>query len=95
MLHRVIAIEPLPEYRLRIKFADGVAGIVDLSGELHGEMFEPLRDEAVFRQATIDEFGVVTWPNGADLAPDALYLEIAGGQAQPANPVIAEPGSNG
>jgi hypothetical protein len=29
-------------------------------------------DEAVFRQVTVDEFGVVCWPNGPDLALDAI-----------------------
>jgi hypothetical protein len=32
--------------------------------------------EAVFRQVTVDEFGVVCWPNGPDLALDAMHSEI-------------------
>jgi hypothetical protein len=40
-----------------------------------GTPFEPLRDEAFFRQAQAAE-GVVRWPNGADLAPDAMYDAI-------------------
>ena len=95
MLNRVVGVTPLPGYRLRVEFVDGVAGTVDLSGELGGEMFEPLRDEAMFRQAAVDEYGVVTWPNGADLAPDALYLEITQQSAQSRKTVIAEPESDG
>jgi hypothetical protein len=41
-------------------------------------VFEPLRDEAVFRQVTIDEYGAVCWPNGPDLAPDAMYSRLTG-----------------
>ena len=59
-------------------FDDGVAGTIDLSGELDGEVFRPLRDEAVFRQVRIDEFGAVCWPNGPDLAPDAIHSELTG-----------------
>jgi Protein of unknown function (DUF2442) len=41
-------------------------------------MFEPLRDQAMFARVTVDDFGAVCWPNGADLAPDALYRTIGG-----------------
>lgn len=75
---RVISVEPLSGYRLRVAFADGVQGEVDLSDRLFGPVFEPLRDLDLFRQADIDEFGAVCWPNGADLAPDALYETLAG-----------------
>ncbi len=38
-----------------------------------GPVSGPLRDPAVFAQATLDSVrGVVTWPNGADFAPEAL-----------------------
>jgi hypothetical protein len=30
----------------------------------------------VFRQVTVDEFGAVCWPNGPDLAPDAMHSEL-------------------
>jgi hypothetical protein len=39
-------------------------------------MFEPLRDVNLFDEVFVDEFGAVCWPNGADLAPDALYDRI-------------------
>jgi hypothetical protein len=76
MLHEIVRVRALQNYRLKIEFRDGVSGTIDLSGELDGEMFEPLRDEAFFRQVRVDEFGAIAWPNGADLAPDALYDEI-------------------
>ena len=73
---RLIKLEPRPEYQLFVEFADGVSGVIDLSRRLFGAMFEPLRDPEVFRAAQIDEFGAPCWPNGADLAPDALYLQL-------------------
>jgi hypothetical protein len=84
MMPRVVKVAPLPKYRLHVEFDDGVAGTIDLSGELDGEVFEPLRDEAVFRQVTVDEFGAVCWPDGPDLAPDAMYSELTG--APPSQP---------
>jgi hypothetical protein len=78
MMPRVVKVAPLPKYRLHVEFDDGVAGTIDLSGELDGEVFQPLRDEALFRQVTVDEFGAVCWPNGPDLAPDAMHSELSG-----------------
>ncbi|HUI34122.1 MAG TPA: DUF2442 domain-containing protein [Stellaceae bacterium] len=76
MLNRVVQVKPLDHYRLRVEFDDGVYGTIDLSDRLFGEMFEPLQDEAMFRQVSIDPHGVLCWPNGADLAPDAIHQRL-------------------
>jgi len=77
---RIVELEVLPSYRLRVKFEDGVAGVVDLSSELWGPVFEPLRDPARFAEVTLDDFGVICWPStGADLAPDAIYEDLTRG----------------
>jgi hypothetical protein len=62
---------------LRVTFVDGTSGEVRLgrflgSARVSGTVFEPLRDPEVFRQVRVD-LAAVTWPNGADLAPDAMY----------------------
>lgn len=86
MMPRVVKVAPLPKYRLHVEFDDGVSGTIDLSGELDGEVFQPLRDEAVFRQVTVDEFGAVCWPNGPDLAPDAMHSELTGDPTSQSRP---------
>jgi hypothetical protein len=72
-----------PNYRLHVEFSDGVAGTIDLSTRLFGPMFEPLKDPAIFGQVCVDEFGAVAWPNGADLAPDALHATLQAKSQQP------------
>lgn len=77
---RVADVRPEAGFRLMVSFVDGSSGVVDLaewlfSKRIDGTVFEPLRDEGFFRQAFV-EFGAVTWPNGADLAPDAMYDAI-------------------
>jgi hypothetical protein len=42
---------------------------------IDGTIFEPLRDPSVFSQGRV-VLGVIQWPNGADLAPDAMYDAI-------------------
>ncbi len=72
---RLVAVEPLEGYVLRVRFDDGSEQTLDLEHELWGPMFEPLRkDPALFRQVHVDaELGTVVWPNGADLDPDVLH----------------------
>ena len=74
---RITKLEARPDYKLFVEFADGASGTVDLSDRLFGPVFEPLRDPLVFRQVAVDEFGAVAWPNGADLAPDAIHRQLA------------------
>ena len=65
------------EFIIHLRFADGTEGEVDLGGELYGEVFEPLKDPAVFREFTIHpEFHTLCWPNGADFAPEFLYAKV-------------------
>jgi tRNA U34 5-methylaminomethyl-2-thiouridine-forming methyltransferase MnmC len=73
---RVTAVHPLAEFRLAVTFDDGVAGVVELKDRLFGPVFEPLKDPTVFQQVFVDDFGAVAWPNGADLAPDALHEQL-------------------
>lgn len=66
--------------RLRVTFVDGTLGDVDMKRFLshprvRGTVFEPLVDPTLFAQVEI-MLGSVQWPNGADLAPDAMYDAI-------------------
>ncbi len=73
MVH-VTSVEVLDGYRLRLTFDDGTTREVDLSGELWGPVFEPLRDPSFFRKVRVDpELGTIVWPNGADIAPETLH----------------------
>ncbi len=72
MLH-LTAVRHLGAHRLWVQFDDGAQGVVDLAEALWGPVFEPLQDPAYFALVTLDaELGTVVWPNGADLAPEAL-----------------------
>ena len=69
---RVQDVKALPGLRLQVRFADDTSG---QSPAVRGTPFEPLTDESLFRQVRVD-LGAVTWPTGADLAPDAMYDAI-------------------
>jgi hypothetical protein len=62
------------DYVIWLRFNDGAEGEIDLSNELEGEVFGPLKDIEVFRAFRVDpDLETIVWDNGADLAPEFLY----------------------
>jgi len=76
MMVKITHVEAKPDFVLSLTFDDGVKGEVSIADRLFGTMFEPLKKEDYFFQVKIDEYGVVYWPNEADLAPDVLHQKI-------------------
>lgn len=74
MLTKIIRLEKLGGFRLRLRFSDGTEGVRDFSALIReiGPMLEPLRDEAYFNRVFL-EYGALTWPNGFDLDSIALH----------------------
>jgi hypothetical protein len=65
------------DFKIWVEFSDGVSGIADLEDVLWGPVFEPLREKINFQQFKVsDLFQTITWYNGADIAPEALYAKV-------------------
>ncbi|MGH7316150.1 MAG: DUF2442 domain-containing protein [Candidatus Rokuibacteriota bacterium] len=64
------------DHRIHVTFNDDLQGTIDFAPWLEGQVFETLKDVAFFRRFFIDG-GTVAWPNGADIAPEALYQQLA------------------
>lgn len=71
-MHKVLRSFYLKDYLILLQFEDESLKIVDLSDELWGPVFEPLKDKKLFSQVHVDGSSIA-WPNGADLCPDVLY----------------------
>lgn len=73
----VIAAVPLANFHARVTFSDGVERDINLLPYIDaGGVFEPIRgDPAFFQQMTVEN-DTITWPNGADIDPDVLYLGL-------------------
>lgn len=68
------SVRALRPYVLEVTFDDGAVRAIDIEPQLYGPMFEPLKDFRYFARVRIDEDRrSVSWPNGADLAPEFLY----------------------
>ena len=77
-MQKIVELKPLPEYKLRVRFADGVEGEADLSHLAGKGVFSIWNDYAEFEKARIGEHGELLWEGGVDLCPDAVYLQITG-----------------
>ncbi len=74
MILHVIEVKYLCDYVIWVRFNDGASGEVDLSAELEGEVFGPLKDMDLFKTIKVDPLmQTIVWDNGADLAPEFLY----------------------
>ena len=65
---------------LRLTFADGLSGEVDVLDRMRGPVFDAARTPEGFAKVAVDqETGTVVWPDEADLAPDTLYERVRTG----------------
>ncbi|MCH8881417.1 MAG: DUF2442 domain-containing protein [Planctomycetes bacterium] len=78
-MSRIVDARALDNYRLHLRFEDGVEGTVDLSEMVGRGVFSAWSDPKFFVRVTVDpETRTVTWPGGIDLCPDRLYHDVAG-----------------
>jgi hypothetical protein len=75
MYWNVVSVKPRCYLTLRVTFADGLQGDVCFKPSHLTGVFESLKDEAYFNKVYVDH-GVVAWPEGLDLAPDAMHAQI-------------------
>jgi hypothetical protein len=80
MLKDIVEVKPLTEYRLYLRFEDGVSGEVDIAQLVSFTgVFAPLRDRDYFVQVQVNpDIGTICWPNEADIDPDVLYALVTG-----------------
>jgi len=57
---------------IAMSFSDGTEKHIDISQWFKGPVFKPLKDPKFFAKFFV-EGGTLAWPNGVDIAPEALY----------------------
>ncbi len=77
-LVRPVEVEARGQFRLWLRFSDGVEGEVDLSDFAGQGVFAAWQDPAFFESVCIDEARAVCWGDAVDLCADALYLRLTG-----------------
>ena len=72
MFLEIIKAEYIKDYQIKLYFNDGIVKIANLENVLDGQIFQPLKDIAFFKNFSI-KFNTIEWENGADYAPEFLY----------------------
>lgn len=73
-----IQVKALPNYKLWIKYADGVEGEVDLSHLAGKGVFALWNDYRAFEKVYIGESRQIAWTDEIDICPDAIYMKLTG-----------------
>ena len=75
-MRRPVSVEPLTNYRLRLRYDDGRTGVVDLS-DLAGQGVFALWNEAgAFERVRIASHRALVWSDEVELCADALYAAL-------------------
>ena len=90
----IVAVEALPQYRLRVVYSDGVEGEVDLSDLVGQGVFSVLADPEFFSKVSVGSGGEITWEDKVDICPDRIYLEITGKTPEELFPNVMPKGSH-
>ena len=81
-MFKPIEIKPLEDYKLWVKYDDGVAGEIDLSHLAGKGVFSIWDDYSVFEKVHIGPYGEIAWNDQIDLCPDNIYLQLTGKQPE-------------
>ena len=72
---RVTEVKVVDEFAIKVRFKDGLEGIIRFSPGFFRGVFSHLIDPKQFQTVSVEN-GAVTWPGHLDLAPDAMHQEL-------------------
>jgi hypothetical protein len=77
-----VAIKALEDYKIWIKYTNGVEGEVDLSDLAGRGVFRIWDNYSEFKKVHIGSHGAIAWGEEIDLCPDAIYLKLTNKQPE-------------
>ncbi|NLY02196.1 MAG: DUF2442 domain-containing protein [Rhodopirellula sp.] len=86
----LVEVHALPGYALHLRYADGVAGEVDLSHLAGKGVFRLWNDPEAFSRVSIGSGGEVRWSDDVDLCADSLYMQLTGKTADEVFPSLRQ-----
>ncbi len=85
-----IEVIPLKNYRLNIKFSDGVQGVIDLSEFARKGVFVLWNDYSQFEKVKIGGSGELIWNEEVDMDGLAIYLKLTGKKPEDVLPKLRQ-----
>ena len=76
----IVEARPPEDFRLWVRFTDGVEGVVDLSDFAGRGVFRLWDDPAAFADLSVGASGEVIWSDQVDIGPETIYLRVTGKQ---------------
>jgi len=71
-LPEIVEARHVKGFIVSTRFSDGTEKEIDVSQCFKGPVFDPLKNPKMFKKFFV-EAGTLAWPNGVDIAPEALY----------------------
>jgi len=71
-MNKVIELQIINNYSVKVKFKDGFEGEIDLKPMLGKGIAEELLNEQKFKTLIIEPGGGIAWENGYDICPNYL-----------------------
>lgn len=85
---KLVEVKAKPNYRLWLRYEDGVQGEVDLSSEVGKGVFAYWNDVKNFKNVHIGSSGEISWSDQLDICADAMYLKITGKKPEDIFPAL-------
>jgi hypothetical protein len=88
-MFKPVEVKPLADYKIWIRYADGVEGEVDLSYLAGRGVFSSWRDYTAFQRVHLGPSGEIAWSDEVELCPDSIYLRLTGKTPEEVLPNLA------
>ena len=75
-MFKPVEVKVLSDYKLWVKYSDGVEGTVDLSHLAGKGVFSIWNDYGNFEKVYIGKSREIAWDDQVDVCPDSIYMRI-------------------
>lgn len=89
-MRKPIEVRALPDYKIWLRYDDGVAGEVDLSQFAGKGVFTLWNDYKAFEKVYIGEADQIAWSDEIDMCPDSMYMQLTGKTVEEIYPNLKE-----